>query len=203
MGIRRHGTSLADALFSRTRQRVLGVLFSEPERSFFASEIFRLTRSGRGAVQRELQRLTESGLAEVTRVGNQKHYRANPQSPLFPELRSIVLKTSGLADPLRKALAPLAKKIHRALIYGSVARGEAHSRSDVDLLVVAEDLTLEDLFGRIQPIETILGRKINPTLLTPEELQRRRSSGNPFLRKVLSGPTIPLIGDDNVEAGSR
>lgn len=191
-------TSVANALFSRTQQRVLGTLFGESERAFSASELFQRTRSGRGTVQRELQRLVASGLVTVTAVGNQKHYRANPASPIFEELRSIILKTTGLADPIREALRPLAGKIEFAFIYGSVARNEAHAGSDVDLMVVARALTLEKLFARLAPAEEALARKINPTLYTPEEF-RKRVRNNPFVQKVISGPTIPLIGTIDVQ----
>jgi predicted nucleotidyltransferase len=196
-------TSLADALFSGTQQRVLGLLYGNPERSFFATEIFERAAAGRGTVQRELERLASSGLALVTRIGNQKHYRANPDTPIFSELRSVILKTSGLAEPLREALAPLAAKIDLALIYGSVSRGEAHGESDVDVLVVASDLRLETLFSRLERAERTVGRKINPTLLTPDEFRRRRRDGNSFLQKVLSGKTIPLIGSVDGEASAR
>ena len=100
-------TSLADALFSATQQRVLGYLFGQPERSFFATELIRLAGGGSGGVQRELARLADSRLVTVTRVGTQKHYQANPKSPIFAELCAIAQKTVGLAEPLRKALAPL------------------------------------------------------------------------------------------------
>ncbi len=206
MGTRRspgRRISLANALFSRTQQRVLGLLYGNPERSFFATEIFAHAGPGRGTVQRELERLGSSGLATVTRIGNQKHYRANPDTPIFAELRSVILKTSGLAEPLREALAPLAGKIDLALIYGSVARGEAHGGSDVDLLVVAADLTLEELFSRLGRAERIVGSKINPTLLTPDEFRRRRRDGNSFLKKVLAGATIPLIGSADGQASTR
>ncbi|HEX6097823.1 MAG TPA: nucleotidyltransferase domain-containing protein [Thermoanaerobaculia bacterium] len=197
------GISLADALFSRTQQRVLGILYGDPDRSCFATEIFERARAGRGAVQRELERLADSGLVSVTRVGNQKHYRANPNAPIFSELRSIILKTSGLAQPVADAIAPLAKKIDVAFIYGSVARGEAHAESDVDLLVVARDLTLEQLHSRLARAETTIGRTIHPTLLTPTEFRRRRESGNPFLRKVLAGEIIPVIGNVDAETAAR
>lgn len=205
MGTRRtpiKRTSVADALFTRTQQRVLGILFGDPERSFFATQIIQRAGSGRGTVQRELERLAHSGLVTVTRIGNQKHYQANAQSPVFEELRSIVLKTSGLADPVREALRPLARKIDLALIYGSVARGEAHAGSDVDLLVVARDLTLEQLYTRIAPAEKTLGRRINPTLYTPEEF-RNRSRNSSFVKKVLAGPVITLLGSVDGEEGTR
>jgi predicted nucleotidyltransferase len=195
--------SMADALFSRTRQRVLDVLYGHPDRSFFATEIFTRVGAGRGAVQRELERLVESALVVVTSVGNQRHYRANRQSPIFPELRSIVLKTTGLADPLRAALAPLRKKIELALIYGSVASGKDHAGSDVDLLVVAADVTLEQLYSRLDRAEKALGRAVHPTLLTPEEFRVRRENGSPFVTKLLSRPTIPLIGTLDDERAAR
>jgi len=194
--------SLATALFSRTQQRVLGLLYGHPERSYFATEIFEHAGAGRGSVQRELERLGSSGLATVTRIGNQKHYRANPDTPIFSDLCSIILKTSGLAEPVRGALAPMAGKIDLALIYGSVARGQAHGGSDVDLLVVASGLTLEQLFSRLERAERTIGRKISPTLLTPDEFRRRRRDGNAFLMKVLSGETIPLIGSVDGKASA-
>src|SRR5260370_23555768 len=120
-------TSIADALFSRTRQRVLGILFGQPERSFFATEIFRRAGTGRGTVQRELERLVGSGLVTVRPVGNQKHYQANAAAPVFEELRSLVLKTSGPAGPLRESFKPLPPKIDVALIYGSVAPRGVHA----------------------------------------------------------------------------
>jgi len=201
MGTRR--TSIANALFSRTQQRVLGLLYGEPERSFFATEIFERAGAGRGTVQRELARLVDSGLAVVAPVGNQRHYRANRESPIFSELRSIILKTSGLVDPLMAALAPLKKKIELALLYGSVARGEAHAGSDVDVLVVARDLTLEQLYAKLGSAEAAIGRTIHPLLLTPAEFRRRRAAGNPLISKVLSGEMIPLIGSVDVETGAR
>lgn len=114
--------SLVDALFTKTQQRVLALLFGQPERSFFATELMELAKSGRGAVQRELGRLTDSGLVMVTSLGNQKHFQANPAAPVFQELRGIVLKTIGLLEPLGDALAPLTKRIELALVYGATAK---------------------------------------------------------------------------------
>lgn len=194
--------TVADALFSRTQQRVLGALFADVARSFSVTELFERTRGGRGTVQRELQRLVASGLVTVEPVGNQKHYRANPASPVFEELRSIIVKTSGVADPVREALTPLAAKIDLALIYGSIARNEAHAGSDIDLLIVAGDLTLEKLYSRLSAAEKTVGRKINPTLYTPDEF-RKKVRTSPFVQKVLSGPTISLIGTVDAEEGAR
>ncbi|MGP1680604.1 MAG: nucleotidyltransferase domain-containing protein [Burkholderiales bacterium] len=189
-------TGLADALFSGTQQRVLGLLFGQPGRSFFATELIGLVGAGSGAVQRELQRLAESGLVVVTRVGNQKHYQANSDAPVFEELRGLVAKTVGLVDPLRAALLTLGERIQLALVYGSVAKSTETAMSDIDVLIVADNLTLEDVYTALAPAEQQLARRVNPTLYTREEFARRRNAGNPFLAKVLAGETLPLIGKE-------
>lgn len=190
------GGGLAGALFTVTQQRVLGLLFGQPERSFYATELMKLAGVGRGAVQRELQSLTDSGLVTAFRVGNQKHYQANPGSPIFHELCTIIRKTVGLAEPLRNGLEPIARKIHLALVFGSVAKHTDTAFSDIDLLVVADDLLLEDVFVALKPVETELGRTINPTLYSLGEFRKRRRSGNSFLKKVLAGEYMVVIGDD-------
>ena len=190
-------TSLADALFTATQQRVLGLLFGEPDRSFYTSELINRIGAGSGAVQRELKRLAESGLVTVKRIGNQKHYQANPDSPVFEELCSLVRKTVGLAGPIREALEPLADRVRFATIYGSVAKGVDTAASDIDLLIVADGVTLEDVYRVLAPVEEALGRKINPTLYTLKEFEDRKASGNPFLSGVLSGDHIVLIGAEN------
>ncbi len=187
--------SLADALFTGTQQRLFGLLFGQPERSFFVTEIIDLAGVGRGAVQRELSRLEQTGLLIAERRGNQKHYRANPKAPIFDELCSIVRKTVGIEAQIQEALAPLAAKISVALVYGSVAKKTDTAQSDIDLLIVADDLTLEDLYSALSTAEQQLGRPVNPTLLTRSELDKRRTSGNPFLERALSGPVSALIGE--------
>lgn len=200
MGIKRDTTdplrdrSLADALFSSTQQRVLGLLFGQPERSFFATEIIRLAGAGSGAAQRELKKLADSGLVTVSRIGNRKHFQANAASPVFAELCGLVQKTVGLAEPLRRALEPASEQIDLALIYGSIAKGSATASSDVDLLVVSDQLTLEALFSLLQPAEEQLARTVNPTLYTRKEFQRRLEEGSTFLERVLSNDTLVLQG---------
>lgn len=187
-------TSLAGALFSTTQQRVLGLLFGQPERSFFATELIQLAGAGSGAVQREIQRLIESGLITVSPVGNQKHYQANRAAPIFNELHGIVVKTLGPADVLRAALAPLATHMRAALLYGSVAKGSDGAASDIDVLIVADDLALEDVYAALAPAEKRLGRRISPTLYTAKEFARRRAAGNAFITKVLAGRHTLLAG---------
>ncbi len=187
-------TSIADALFTKSQQRVLATLFGQPERSFFANEIVRLATSGSGAVQRELQALESSGLVTSHRQGNQKHYQANPAAPIFDELCQLVAKTFGVADWLRRALNPLAPEITYACIYGSVAKGGMHATSDIDVLIVADDLPLETVYEALAPVELQLSRKINPTLFKQSEFLRRRKSGQSFVANVLAGARIPLLG---------
>jgi len=186
--------SLADALFTATQQRLLGLLFGQPERSYFVTELIELADVGRGAVQRELARLARSQLVVIERLGNQKHYRANPDSPIYTELCSIVSKTVGVEEHVRVALQPLASRISLALIYGSVAKHSDTAKSDIDLLVVSDELTLEDLYATLSAAEQKLGRQVNPALYTVSEFQKRRSDNNAFLSRVFAGPTAILTG---------
>jgi len=188
---------LADALFTSTQQRVLGRLFVQPERSFYGNELIAAVQGGSGAVLRELSRLVAVGLIRVTRVGNQKHYQANPDSPIFEELRGIALKTFGVADVLRAALAPLAERIETAFVYGSVAKGSATSSSDIDLMVIGTDLAYPDLIELLQPAERQLSRPINPTLYTPGDFRKKREAGNAFLNRVLEQPRILVMGGND------
>lgn len=185
---------IAGALFTSTQQRVLGLLYGQPTRQFYATELFRLARSGRGAVQRELGKLVASGLVSVAVVGRQKHYQANPAAPIFDELRRIVVKTIGVADPIRDALDPLAPRIVLALVFGSVAKGTDRAGSDIDLLVVADDLTLEELFRALSHAESVLDRKVSPTLIGRTEFQKARGTHDTFVDRVMRGPTIPVLG---------
>ena len=186
--------NLSDALFTSTQQRVLGCLFGQSGRSFTVSELIQITGAGSGAVQRELARLSGSGLLTVDQVGNQKHYRANPDSPIHDELAAIVQKTFGLADPLRAALAPMADKIRAAFIYGSVAKRSDAAASDIDLLIVSDKLAYPEAMAAIDPLTHTLGRTVNPTLYTRAEFAKRRAAGNSFIKRVLAQPKIWLIG---------
>lgn len=193
-------TSLADALFSGTQQRVLGLIFGQPERSFYATELIGLTGAGSGAVQRELARLAQSGLVTVRPLGNQKHYQANPGSPIYAELCGIAQKTVGLAEPLREALVPLAKQIAAAFVYGSVAKRQDTAASDIDLMVISDALPYADLFDALAGVEARLGRPVNPTLMTRNDLAKRIADDNAFVARVLAQPKIWLIGSDDVLA---
>ena len=196
-------TGLADALFTTTQQRLLTLLYGQPGRSFFASELIRLTGSGSGAVQRELKRFASSGLVSVTPLGRQKHYQANPDCPVFEEVSGIVRKTLALAEPIRRALEPLAARIRLALVYGSVVEGADTAGSDIDLLVVADGVMLEELYTALSSVETGLARRISPALYTPQEFNERRAAGNPFVTNVLAGEHIVLIGGGDDAPATR
>jgi predicted nucleotidyltransferase len=189
--------SLADALFTKTQQRVLRVLFGQPERSFYASELIRNAGTGSGAAQRELARLETSGLIVARRIGNQKHYQANAASPLFSELRNIILKTVGLAEPLRDALKPVSSVIRAAFVYGSVAKATDQAASDIDLMVVSDSLTYGDVFDALDKVSSTLGRHVNPTVYSAAEFSKRARDENAFLTRVLDGPKVWVIGSEN------
>lgn len=150
--------------------------------------------SGTGAVHRQLVRLAESGLVTVTRVGNQKHYQANRDSPIFAELHGLVVKTVGLAGPLEEALAPFRKKIQAAFVYGSIAKGTDTAQSDVDLLAISDDLAYSDLYSALQEAEATLGRPVHVSLMTAGEWRSKLATGNAFVTKIQAQPKIPLIG---------
>lgn len=189
-----HSTRLADALFTPVQQRVLALLFGQPGRTFRSTEVIALADSGTGAAHRQLTRLAESGLVQVTRVGNQKHYQANPDSPVFAELHGLVVKTVGLAGPLTEALEPFRGRIQAAFIYGSIAKGSDTAQSDIDLMVISDDLAYPDVYGALQGAELRLGRTVHVNLTTVAEWRRKRAEGNSFVTKVQAQPRVPLIG---------
>jgi predicted nucleotidyltransferase len=191
------GKSLADALFTKTQQRVLRVLFGQPDRSFYASELIRNAGTGSGAAQRELARLEGSGLIVARRIGHQKHYQANAASPLYSELRNIVLKTVGLAEPLRDALKPLSSVIRAAFVYGSVANATDQAASDIDLMIISDTLTYGEVFGALERVTRAVGRKVNPTVYTAAEFSKRARTENAFVTRVLEQPKLWVIGSED------
>ena len=173
------------------------VLFGQPERSFYASELIRDAGTGSGAAQRELARMEGSGLIVARRIGHQKHDQANAASPLYSELRSIVLKTVGLAEPLRGALQPLSSAIRAAFVYGSVAKAPDQSASDIDLMIISDSLTYGEVFGALEKITRSVGRKVNPTVYTATEFSERTRMENAFVTRVLEQPKLWVIGAEH------
>jgi len=193
---------LSDALFSATQQKVLGLLYGRPDQSFYANEISRWAQVGKGSLMRELARLHSSGILTMSRQGNQTHYQANPECPIYAELLGIVRKTFGIAEQIRAALAPSAEQLVWAFVYGSIAKGSEHAGSDVDLMLIGENLNYSDLMERLLPVEELLGRTINPTIYTLADWQAKKAAGNSFVARVEQQEKIDLIGRNPAEAPS-
>ena len=191
---------LADALFASSEQRVLALLFGQPDRSFFSTELIGLARAGRGAVQRVLGRLEQSGLVTVRRIGTQKHYQANRDSPIFEELAAIVRKTFGLAEPLKAALAPFAGAIAAAFVYGSVAKRQDTASSDIDLMIVSDSVGYAEVYAALEAASEQLGRKVNPTIYDRAGFAQALRGESAFVTRVVQQPKLWLIGSDDVLA---
>lgn len=189
--------SIASALFSESQSRIFCWLFGQPDRAFHLSELRRLTGLGSASLQRELNRLAEAGLLQSERVGNMRRFQANPKSPVYNELIGLTRKTIGLEPLLREALLPLVPRLRAAWIFGSVAKQTDTAQSDIDILLIGENLPLGDILEHLLPLEAQLGRKINPTCYTPADFERRRAEADSFVNRILSQPVIPLIGDPN------
>jgi predicted nucleotidyltransferase len=190
------GISISNALFSKVQQRVLALIFGHPERSFYTSEIVRRVQSGTGAVERELSRLQRSGLVSVERIGNQKHFRANHQSPVFSELQTLVVKTVAVTEPLKNALEPYSDKIVAAFVYGSVAKGLDRAQSDIDLMVIGDGLSYSDLYSALQNAETLLQRKVSPIFLSRADWSRKAGRKGSFVGKLREQPKIFILGSE-------
>ena len=194
--------SIATALFSDSQSRVFRWLFGQPERSYHLSELRRLTQLGSASLQRELNRLVDSGLVLSEHVGNQRRFQANPHSPVYGELLALTRKTLGIAPLLAEALQPIAKRLSIAFIYGSVAKETDTAQSDIDLLLVGDDLSLNEVLTLLLPLETQLGRKINPNCYTRTEYAKRLSEPDSFINRILAQPTLPLIGENLATSGA-
>jgi predicted nucleotidyltransferase len=185
-----------DALFPLVRKRILALVVLQPNRSWYASELARRLKLPKTSLQRELVNLVQSGILQRRGEGKQVYYQADPDCPILPELQGMMAKTAGLADVVREALAPLAKRISFAFIYGSIARGEELATSDVDLMVVG-DAGLSDLAIPLRRVREKLGREVNPTVYSLDEFTRKASQGQHFIRSVLDKPRLFVVGTPN------
>jgi predicted nucleotidyltransferase len=190
-------SAIASALFTPVQQRVLGIVFGQPERRFQSAELIRLAGSGTGAVHRQLQRLVEAGLVAVSRDGNQKYYKAKKDSSVYAEVHGLIVKTVGIVEPLRAALATVAGRIDLAFVFGSVAKGSEHGASDLDLLVVTDTLAYADVYSALENAERTLGRTINPTVFTRAEWKRKRSRKDSFAARITAQRRLFVIGTDD------
>jgi predicted nucleotidyltransferase len=189
---------LAELLSSRVKAEVLRLLFGPGAQELHVREIARRARLNDATVRQELRRLTRVGVIVARRDGNRTCYRANPEHPLHPDIRSLVRKTSGLAGILHEALQGQA--IRTAFVFGSLAAGEEEPGSDVDLMVVGT-MTMRDLARRLKEPAERLGREINPHILSVAEFDRRRRAEDHFLAAVLRGPRLFVVGDERELAG--
>ncbi len=188
--------SLGDALFTKTQQKVLGLLFGNTKESFYLNEIVRLAGVGKGTIRRELESMRAAGLITVNRVGNQNHYKANKASPIYGELAGIVRKTFGIAHELGKALSPIASSIQFAFVYGSLATGNETSQSDIDLMIIGNDISYTDVMELLIPVEKTLSRPVNPTIYSTQEFNKKLAAKNSFLSRVMKQEKITIMGSE-------
>jgi len=189
-------TSVGDLLFGQTRGRVLALLYGAPDETRFVRQIARQVETSVGTVQRELNLLADAGLIKRSTVGKQVFYQANQEHPEYPELRALLAKTTGVFQMLKTALAPLSSRIDLAFVYGSVARGEEKATSDIDLMVIGT-ASLDEVLDAVGPVEKQLGRPVNPTIYSREDLKARLRSGNHFLQSLKTSKKVFLIGDED------
>jgi predicted nucleotidyltransferase len=174
----------------------LALLYGRADQSFYTRQIAREIEASVGAVQRELENLSKVGLIARKSVGSQVFYQANRDAPIFREMQALVNKTVGIFSTLQAALHPLSKRIVLAFVYGSVAREEETTQSDVDLMVVGK-ATLDEVLSRLLPVEKTIGRPINPTVYSVAEFKSKIARRNHFLNAVVKGQKKFLVGDDD------
>ena len=186
----------ACVLFGKTRRAILALLFTRTDESFYLRQIERLTGAGLGPIQRELKLLTEAGILERRKVGRHVYFKAKEESPIFNDLKSIIVKTAGIGDVLKSSLSGISDRIECAFIYGSFAGGTARKTSDIDLMVIG-DVRLRELVSVLRPAQKKLGREINPSIFTRDEIKERLKSGNAFLKRVLDEDLIFITGGEH------
>ena len=189
-------SQLSEALFTNTQQRVLGLLYNRPDRSFYTKEILRATEMGVATIKRELDRMVAAGILNLRRQGNQHHYRANPDCPIYNELRNIVRKTIGIVDALQEALVPLADHIEWAFVFGSVASGRDSVGSDIDLMLIG-DLSFAEAVTALHPAQEALSREVSPKVFRVNEWRRLLEENDAFIREVSQNPRLDVIGNWN------
>jgi len=192
----KRATGLAESLFGDYRRRVLAFLLLRPDEHFHVREISRLTSVPVGPLHRELKILADAGMVSRHASSNQVRYQANRDCPIYQELAGIFRKTSGLADILRAALAPLSDAVTAAFVFGSVARGEEQAASDVDVFLVGS-ATFTDVVLALADKQSQVGRDINPVVMGEEEFSAKLAVGEHFISRIMSEPKIFLIGTEN------
>jgi predicted nucleotidyltransferase len=183
-----------DALLPKTRQGILAATLVQHEKAWYISELARRMGVPASSLQRELHDLSEVGILKTHRQGRMVYYQANTDSPVFPDLRGLLLKTAGLVDVLAQALKPLAARLRTAFVYGSIAAGSEQSDSDIDLMIVGQ-VSPTELALPLRRARELLGREINSTVYTPAEFDKKRAANDPFLKQVLDKPRLFVLGN--------
>jgi len=196
MGTRSSRRGGSQSLFGHTRSALLAMLYGHADEWFYVRQLARAVGTGHGALQRELKRLTDIGLIVRKAQGNQVLYQANSESPIFPEIRSLMVKTVGIHDAIRAALAPLAMQIEIAFVFGSVARQQERADSDVDLMVLG-NISFSDVVSALGGAQKTLGREINPTVYPVLEFRSKLAAGNHFLQSVMKEKKVFVLGSEH------
>lgn len=186
---------LSSILFSDYRSRVLGLLLLHPERTYYLREIARITGTVPGTLKRELDKLLEVGLLTVKKVGNQNHYRANQDCPVYVDLANVLRKTSGINDVIMNAILPLCENLQNVFIYGSMASGKENIKSDIDLMLIG-DIHYKELVQLLHPLQEQLGREINPKILSVKEWGKLIKDNGAFVQDVMNKPKLFIIGNE-------
>ena len=187
-------SQLGQALFTTTQQKLLALLYGHPEKSFYTKEILRLTKMGVATIKRELDNMASSGILNKFNIGNQLHYQANKQCPIYSELIAIVYKTFGISDIIKTALMPFCKYITWAFVFGSIANNKETALSDIDLMIIGE-VRFSDVVQELYSIQDLLTREINPKIYTIQEWEQLQLTNNAFVKDILEKTIINLIGD--------
>jgi predicted nucleotidyltransferase len=183
-------------LFPSSRAKLLTLFFTHPQQEFYINQIIRTVKLGNGIVQQELEKLHALGIITQRYLGNLRLFKANQNSPIYEEIKGLVIKTFGVTAEIKAALAKLNKDISLAFIFGSFASGEFTSQSDIDLLVIS-NLPFKTVSSALNDAEAKLSREINPVVFTAWEFKRRISSGDGFLLNVLKGDKIFVLGGED------
>jgi len=194
---KKQSSSLGSALFTETQQQVLSILYGRPHQSFYMKQILRLTGMGVHTIKRELDRMVKVGILTLTKIGNQHHFQANSECPIYHELLAIVRKTFGISAVLKTALKPIDEKVKIAFVYGSVAKAEDGADSDIDLMLAGHELAYAEVMERLSKAEELLGRPINPTIYDTDQLGVKLKKGNSFLKRVMDQPKLWIKGEEN------
>jgi predicted nucleotidyltransferase len=188
--------TIIDTLFSKTKQNILSTVIINPDKWWYLSDLAKKINTSPSSLQRDLLNMTSTGILEKRQEGNRIYYKANKECPVFDELQGIIVKTVGIRDKLISALKPLSKKIKVAFIFGSIARREEMSKSDVDIMIIG-DTTISEVVKRLRPVEKIIDREINPTVYQINEFKNKLKDKSNFLMEVMEGEKVFIFGNEN------